>query len=111
MCNGSCIVGASCCPGEVSYNGCSCGDSKVCSRAGAWSECDGGNPDPKCVAGDIKECGDKCGATVCTAECEWTPCQGEGECMPGEMGCSMDGQMTLMCTPACFWSVVGGKCG
>jgi hypothetical protein len=111
VCGGECLAGANCCPGEVTFVGCNCGNSRVCSREGMWSQCTGGNPDPKCVPGQISECGDKCGSSLCTAQCEWTNCQGEGDCTPGQETCTMAGT-PLLCTFACFWTIVedGGKC-
>lgn len=107
VCNSMCITGASCCPGEVSFTGCDCGNFKVCSRAGSYSECAGGNPNPECTAGQIDTC-DKCGSMICTPECEWTECQGLGECTAGDAMC-FNGD-NYMCTPACFWSNLGTKC-
>ena len=107
-CNGECIVGASCCPGEVTFSGCECGNFKTCVDAGQWSECGGGNAEPACEAGDIAECGN-CGSTICTPECQWTSCQGEGECKPDDMSCSVDGNL-LMCTQSCFWTDTMTKC-
>lgn len=107
-CSGECIVGASCCPGETTFTGCECGDFKTCDEAGAWSECTGGSAEPACEAGEIAECGN-CGSMICTSECQWTACQGEGVCKPGDTSCSMDTSI-LMCTPSCFWTDTRMKC-
>lgn len=109
VCDGQCIAGASCCPGETTIMDCTCGGQKTCSAEGTWSECEGGNPDPKCDPGQLMQCG-KCGAMSCTADCNWTECQSEGECTPGTFGCDQQSCSNLSCTQSCFWEADGTKC-
>jgi hypothetical protein len=107
MCNGECVADAACCPGEASILDCTCGAQRTCGDSGVWSECMGGNQNPECEAGVITECGN-CGSRLCTAECTWTPCQGEGVCEPGAQECF--GGMLSTCTESCFWFLEGGAC-
>jgi hypothetical protein len=110
VCNGECIANATCCPGEVTYMGCDCGNSRTCQAEGVWSECAGGNPEAQCEPGNIEQCGDLCGTRICTPMCEWTDCQGEGECKPGDMGCNQMTCSALLCAPGCFWIDQMTKC-
>lgn len=106
MCEGQCVADVQCCPGEVSTQDCPCGGQRQCGNSGVWAECMGGNPNPECEAGQLMDCGN-CGSRVCTAECTWTPCQGEGVCEPGEQNC-INNQLTV-CTESCSW-MVGQAC-
>jgi hypothetical protein len=107
MCGESCIPQAQCCPGETSNLDCTCGAERQCSGSGVWSECMGGNPNPECVAGGEMACGN-CGTQLCTANCTWTLCQGQGECMYKDEMC-VNGKLEV-CTEGCFWILDGAEC-
>jgi hypothetical protein len=112
-CNGNCIPNAMCCPGEITSSGCMCGAKKTCNEQGMWGQCQGGNPEPKCSPGEITPCGDHCGSQTCTADCNWSPCEGEGPCTPYENGCSGPPDCApLTCNLFCFWepNLQGEKC-
>lgn len=108
LCDGACSIGATCCPGEVTIVGCTCGAYRTCSSEGIWSECAGGNPNKQCEVGQAEPCGN-CGTRTCNARCEWTTCQGQGPCMPGQESCTNLCQ-PLECQPGCFWLFMDGKC-
>ena len=106
MCDGNCLANAQCCPGEVTNLDCQCGAERSCDNEGNWSACGGGNENPECESGVIQNCGN-CGDRTCTASCEWTPCEGEGICTPGDSECVMG--MLSECTEGCFW-LIGESC-
>jgi hypothetical protein len=106
VCGGECMAGAECCPGEISSADCMCGAKRLCTDMSKWSECTGGNLNPECEADQSEECGN-CGSRTCTAECFWTPCQGEGVCEPGTDNCIAG--MLSECTESCFY-IVGEPC-
>jgi hypothetical protein len=102
LCAGQCIANAQCCPNEVTNLDCMCGGQRTCSLDGQWSACAGGNESPECDPLIVEQCGN-CGVRSCTAECMWTPCQGEGICEPGTSMCSNG--LFSMCTNSCFWMI------
>jgi hypothetical protein len=107
VCAGQCIAGYLCCPGEMTNLECTCGGQRMCLDTGMWGDCLGGNPNPECEPDVATQCGN-CGTSVCTADCLWTPCEGEGVCEPGTDGC-IEG-MQSMCTQSCFWLPNGNAC-
>jgi hypothetical protein len=99
-----CILGAECCPGDTSGDGCSCGGRKTCQADGRWGDCGGGNNNPECNPGSSVPCG-ACGTQRCQDDCRWGACEGGGVCAPGSQQC-VQGKLET-CQPSCTWMQTG----
>ncbi|MBI2892153.1 MAG: hypothetical protein HYY06_01275 [Deltaproteobacteria bacterium] len=111
---GGCDGEHGCAPGDVETETCGgCGSrSRSCDDRCEWEAWETCELDGECSPGDTEECGN-CGTRVCSDDCAWGSCAGEGTCEPDDMCCpgsgddrcsACAGNARRDCRDDCTWS-------